>query len=372
MPILIYGVSELCFHFKHLNLFINLELYSVKLNYEEISREFIHDCTSKLGWANIPNLYRGLEILFRKISQHCYNIQNFLVLAATTHQCKCWTMNIQTRRTIYNIGSKKHAPCPMGENKLNSLLSCSCYLSTKYPVSATVVYEISFKNPCIIIVYWFISVEWCKSGKQRERVSKWCGVPTKLKCCPSRILLQFVATFFGTFMNVNGEASTETASFVVDELVVGIDSDIFGAVDMMHHQFAMLLLQSKNIYNEKSLATGEPKATDKGEPTATGYVLWFKVVEDSKEDWENLLRTYDWINDASVVNDGSLPQKNRVSSIDWFVQSVYSIELRKTFSIYIKLFTVRSVIFLNQFWIMCLIIFNQSCNVMWRLLELLP
>ena len=81
-----------------------------------------------------------------------------------------------------------------------------------------------------------------------------------------------VATFFGTFMNVNGEASTETASFVDDELVVGIDSDIFGAVDMMHRQFAMLLLQSKNIYNEKSLATGEPKATDKGEPKATGYV----------------------------------------------------------------------------------------------------
>ena len=32
VPILIYGVSELCFHFKHLHLFINLELYSVKLN----------------------------------------------------------------------------------------------------------------------------------------------------------------------------------------------------------------------------------------------------------------------------------------------------------------------------------------------------
>ena len=41
---------------------------------------------------------------------------------------------------------------------------------------------------------------------------------------------------------------------------------------MMHHQFAMLLLQSKNKYNEKSLATGEPKAADKGEPNATGYV----------------------------------------------------------------------------------------------------
>ena len=90
-------------------------------------------------------------------------------------------------------------------------------------------------------------------------------------------------------MYVNGEASTETveaASMFVEELVVGIDSDIVGAVDMMHHQFAILLLQcqSKIIYNEKSLATGEHKATDKGEPKATGYVRWFKVVEDSKED----------------------------------------------------------------------------------------
>ena len=49
MPILIYGVSELCFHFKHLHLFINLELYSVKLNYAEISREFIPDCKLKLS-----------------------------------------------------------------------------------------------------------------------------------------------------------------------------------------------------------------------------------------------------------------------------------------------------------------------------------
>ena len=86
-----------------------------------------------------------------------------------------------------------------------------------------------------------------------------------------------VATDVGICMYVNGEASTETveaASMFVEELVVGIDSDIVGAVDMMHHQFVILLLQceSKIIYNEKSLATGEHKATDKGEPKATGYV----------------------------------------------------------------------------------------------------
>ena len=40
-------------YFKHLHLFINLELYSVKLLPEEITREFIHDCTLQLGWANI-------------------------------------------------------------------------------------------------------------------------------------------------------------------------------------------------------------------------------------------------------------------------------------------------------------------------------
>ena len=85
-----------------------------------------------------------------------------------------------------------------------------------------------------------------ENGREQRQQVMWGSNKTQVLSIENSVAV--VATDVATFMDVNGEASTETAeaaSLFVDELVVGIDSDIVGAVDMMHHQFAMLLLQSK-------------------------------------------------------------------------------------------------------------------------------
>ena len=94
-----------------------------------------------------------------------------------------------------------------------------------------------------------------ENGREQHQQVMWGPNKTQVLFVENSVAV--VATDVGICMYVNGEASTETveaASMFVEEVVVGIDSDIVSAVDMMHHQFAILLLQcqSKIVYNEKS------------------------------------------------------------------------------------------------------------------------